>query len=1509
MTIKLSKSLIALIPIMLMLFSVPAIVGRIDGVVSLWVLLVCSLLYVIAMSLAGPLKDGLWAGYIFLPVSVVWLSLGLGPALFVAIVGTTVFIFIYLLTHSETFPFNHDSNAAIWIEGLSRIAIVGFGIIATHGLYTLLGGLIPLVDITLDALKAFASLLVGYGVIQLTGMWLTGLSLNALSSMRNLFLEVLMLSLPLILSAVLYQVGLGALVIIIGLALVQAIRYYQMSRFRQSMMQSIKEMSTLINLGKTIAAHLLPEDVLLNTYHEINKLVDLDTFYVASYDPKYDNITYPFVITNGQRQAWRQRRFATGITDYVIRHQEPLLINTHNMKTMDQRLPHWDMPTSPPVAFLGVPLIVGQKVLGALVVLHQSNPDSFDKADISLLQAIASQASLALRNANLYDRSVIMTEHLSLINQSLQDVMFNLDRESAMLKTCHIAMQVTSADKAAIFLLQTHPDSVLKAMQTVGFDQNTTTFSALSNPLVVPYSSQLFATGPLVVTDINETDDDMIRAHAALGHFRATLQVPLRSGKTVVGYLAVYHDRPNFYPETDVTLLGMLANQVTAALDNAELLQALELYASEQAQLVHLSRISSASLDLERIIIDVCDMMVQILSVEYVELGIHHDRGYGQLHIYTPDDHGQRVSRRDIGFDQLPEITHFLDLPDFAPVIIQHHQTQSDVLRQWLDQRNSLSMGFVPMQMRQELVGIIIFYSIEGREFTDNDNRLIEMATNQITAQIFNARVHSLTEEALVQRLEQLSLIEDIAQQISKALDINLIIESVLDAALQATQADLTTLALISDDQDHFDLISKYVLDGESHQAKHQIDRHQGIIGIVADTADMLLLDENTSHEAYVLPDYMVCRSSLAVPLLKGEKVIGVLNVESTKPHFFSSEHIGFIKSIAGHAAISIDNARMLNERQYRLNTLTYLRDLSLQTAASFHQRDVFHAILKTALDMLAGLHAVIFLYDQKTGELVIGGGLKRIQSGGESFQIDIYPTIPEQLIYDAISLGDVLYIPNMHTHNIYEISEQDAALDYQSVILIPIYRRDTSQQILCITFDARVMFDNRMAEAVDLLVVQAASHIENATLNEALRLSNNQMRAILDANRDGIILLDRAGRLREANRSAAEMLGVNLQSYINQPFYRIVRQSLGIAASDITNVATASIDKPEDKPDANYSNGDTLDNNAAHFSSMDMTQTSDIYTINPDARAFDEAYFDIHSETERDYTLTYGRDKPLHIKEIGVPVFDTDGHVIGRLLAMRDVTAERELAEGRKAIRRFVLHDLRNPLSSIVSAMHLFLALLEDPENLNLEYLNDSSETALHSAEKLLNIVEDALGETRNPDDTGEAPLKQIRIPLRAIGEEAYTVIAPSIREHNFTLIYQIDDDLPDLKVDPVAMQRVFTNLLDNAIKFTPPGGTLMIAADRNTQQENFVRVMVCDDGPGIPPDKRHTIFEPFQQLNDGAVHNGRRGNGIGLAYCKRTVEGHGGTIWVEPQGALPGACIAFTLPIAIDRERPVSS
>jgi NtrC-family two-component system sensor histidine kinase KinB len=236
----------------------------------------------------------------------------------------------------------------------------------------------------------------------------------------------------------------------------------------------------------------------------------------------------------------------------------------------------------------------------------------------------------------------------------------------------------------------------------------------------------------------------------------------------------------------------------------------------------------------------------------------------------------------------------------------------------------------------------------------------------------------------------------------------------------------------------------------------------------------------------------------------------------------------------------------------------------------------------------------------------------------------------------------------------------------------------------------------------------------------------------------------------------------------------------------------------------------------------------------------------------------------------------------------MRDITERKDLDRLREDMLSMIYHDLRSPLANIVSSLDMLNSLLTDEEN---KTVRSVMTIASRSTDRLQRLVSSLLDINRL--ESGQAILSKQVVTVPALVAEAVEAVHPTVESRHHKLMIQIPENLPSIRVDVDMIRRVLINLLENASKFIPPGGKIELGARR---EADWLQMWVQDDGPGIPLADQERVFDKFARLKEGRPSNGL---GVGLAFCRLAVEGHGGKIWVESQSG-KGARFALTLPIA---------
>src|SRR3954452_5584297 len=249
-------------------------------------------------------------------------------------------------------------------------------------------------------------------------------------------------------------------------------------------------------------------------------------------------------------------------------------------------------------------------------------------------------------------------------------------------------------------------------------------------------------------------------------------------------------------------------------------------------------------------------------------------------------------------------------------------------------------------------------------------------------------------------------------------------------------------------------------------------------------------------------------------------------------------------------------------------------------------------------------------------------------------------------------------------------------------------------------------------------------------------------------------------------------------------------------------------------------------------------------------------------------------------------PVPDVKGGFGGRIWTLREVTADRELDRMRDAFVATVSHELRTPLTSISG----FLEMMEDEEHgvgaTGRTYLD----VIRRSTDRLHNLVEDLLLIAQI--EARRVELELGPVDLTEVAQRSVEGCRPGAAEKGISL-HVVADHPPLVRADPRRLAQIADNLISNAVKFTPPGGTVKVLLERNGENG---RMVVTDTGIGIPAEEQGQVFSRFFRSST-ALHAAIPGTGLGLSITRALVEQHGGSISLE-RDERAGTTVTVVLP-----------
>lgn len=242
-------------------------------------------------------------------------------------------------------------------------------------------------------------------------------------------------------------------------------------------------------------------------------------------------------------------------------------------------------------------------------------------------------------------------------------------------------------------------------------------------------------------------------------------------------------------------------------------------------------------------------------------------------------------------------------------------------------------------------------------------------------------------------------------------------------------------------------------------------------------------------------------------------------------------------------------------------------------------------------------------------------------------------------------------------------------------------------------------------------------------------------------------------------------------------------------------------------------------------------------------------------------------------------------------------------LSERKSEFVSLVSHELRTPLTAIKSSIDIILLRMKENVDENVAYF---LKIAKANVDRLSNMIDNILDISRI--ESGRMQFSYEVLNIKEPASKAINNVAPLAMQKDLQLEDRIEEDLPEVYADSGKVEQILTNLIGNAIKFTPKGGKITVEASKKSVNElgekvvsginnghrEFIQVTVQDTGPGIPEGERENIFKRFKRIEK----RGGKGTGLGLAISKYLVESHGGGIWVESEVG-KGSSFNFLIPV----------
>jgi diguanylate cyclase (GGDEF)-like protein/PAS domain S-box-containing protein len=602
-----------------------------------------------------------------------------------------------------------------------------------------------------------------------------------------------------------------------------------------------------------------------------------------------------------------------GVSGRIWETGEPLIVDDY--QHWEGRAPSWE--GIPITAIVGVPVRWGGEFLGSLIV-HADPPRTFSPADAELLSLFANQTAIAIRNARLYEKAHRRADRLTVVNHIARAVGATLDLDDLM--------ETVSREVAAVF----QPDAFFIALYDEEASELDFRLRVDEGIQEVPERRPL-GTGltslvvsekkSLLIRDFEKEKDHLPEA-GLWGTMQAPaswLGVPMLIGQRLIGVICVQAYRPHTYGEEEQQLLSTVADQVAMAIDNARLFTEAEQRAKELSTMLEAARAVSSTLNLQEVLSLIAEEMVKATGAAGCTLS-RWDREadavvtlteWRQRRTEMTDEPGTSYALEDF------PITRTV-LEKRQPINILATDSDADLAVAALLQKDrSASLLMLPLVVGEQVIGLVeLDESEREREFTAAEIRLCQALADQVAMAIQNARLY----EAEQRRRRDAEALRETALALTSALDRNRVVERILTQLQEVVPYDSASVQLLRKDE--------LVLIGgrgfpnleELLGVSFPVDADNPNREVMYTLSPFIVNDAPLLYEAFTRQPFaaMGIRSWLGVPMLIGERTVGMITLDKCQPGFYTQEHARLAQAFAAQAAIAIENARLFEEVEKR---------------------------------------------------------------------------------------------------------------------------------------------------------------------------------------------------------------------------------------------------------------------------------------------------------------------------------------------------------------------------------------------------------------------------------------------------------------------------------------------------------------------------------------------------------------------------------------------------------------
>jgi PAS domain S-box-containing protein len=597
--------------------------------------------------------------------------------------------------------------------------------------------------------------------------------------------------------------------------------------------------------------------------------------------------------------------FGEGLSGRIAQKRQPMIVNDYR---------HWEgraarFAEEPFTAIIGAPLIWQDELIGVINVLANAEHRRFNESDLRLITMFGSQVAVTLQNANLYEQVRRRVEEMSTLHEASADLASELNPERLLDSIIRRATELLRAGGGGLYRYNPY-DQMARLIASCRVEQDYLGITLKRGEGLVGHIVQ--DGQPLIINDYPSWDERASQGENA--GFTAVMGAPLIWQDQLLGVLTVMDDvQRHTFNLSDLRLLTLFANQAVVALRNADLFAETRRRVTELDTLADIGQALSSTLREGELLQLIYEQTRRVMYAEHMFIALY-DQANAEVEVV--------FSRAD----ELAEGTRFPADEGLTGHIIKHRRSillgenVAERVRQMglevVGQPAASWLG-APMLTGDRVLGVIVIqHYTDPYAYDDSHRILLEAIASQAAIALENARLYKLTDARLQQRVQELTGLAVISQELNTTFELERIFELVLDEAQRATHAEYGVVYLLNADTGNLDVRATYGYPADRLEtiSGASLRYGAGVVGRVVESARPALVNDVSADPNYLrfMPD---TQSELCVPISYATLIVGAINLESTELHHFSTEDSEYVQALASQAAIAIGNAQRREEQ------------------------------------------------------------------------------------------------------------------------------------------------------------------------------------------------------------------------------------------------------------------------------------------------------------------------------------------------------------------------------------------------------------------------------------------------------------------------------------------------------------------------------------------------------------------------------------------------------------------